>query len=151
MLMRNKHGELQLVFFHWCSHAGSCSGKGVLSFAMLQPGHSCPGHCFDSIWWRDWFTAEDFTFSLLLLPVCCVLGLSFKGAEMACRSIDHILQYGELTLRREHITAWCSDVGTHWVTLSLVLWFYHMLNRLFRCTSWLQTIAPPLCNVQMGI
>ena len=27
----------------------------------------------------------------------------YSGAEMACRSIDHILQYGELTLRQDKL------------------------------------------------
>ena len=31
--------------------------------------------------------------------LCVPLASSRQGAEMACRSIDHILQYGELTLR----------------------------------------------------
>ena len=107
---------------------------------------------------RHWFTKASEDVQTMATPhvhLCTswpahLVRLSSSGAEMACRSIDHILQYGELTLRQENALwtvnprdlEWCQPVANqlhyqipHHVTVSRDNRNLHIMNvRLYE--SW---------------
>eukprot|EP00439_Symbiodinium_sp_Y106_P044337 s4196_g5.t1 len=73
--------------FH-CRFAFAYSGDVLHVQKMLQ---ACTDHLEE---------AEAFHQATAVLGIALIAFGEEIGAEMACRSIDHILQYGELTLRR---------------------------------------------------